>query len=121
MAVIKQKVALEEVKFYAHHGFYPEEQKVGNNFLVSIETEMQVEENLSDELSDTVNYERLFEIASAEMKITRKLLETVAHRILKEIVLEFPQVESVKVAIRKLNLPVKGEVKSSLVELTYIK
>lgn len=119
MTMITQKVALEGVRFFAYHGYYPEEQKVGNEFLVDIETETVVEENLKDELSDTVNYERLFEIASFEMKTPRKLLETVAHRILKTILAEFSQLAKVRVGIRKLNLPVKGEVKNSLVELTY--
>ena len=117
--MITQKVALEGVRFFAYHGYYAEEQKVGNEFLVDIETETVVEENLKDELSDTVNYERLFEIASFEMKTPRKLLETVAHRILKTILAEFSQLAKVRVGIRKLNLPVKGEVKNSLVELTY--
>lgn len=117
--MITQKVALEGVRFFAYHGYYPEEQKVGNEFLVDIETETVVEENLKDELSDTVNYERLFEIASFEMKTPRKLLETVAHRILKTILAEFSQLAKIRVGIRKLNLPVKGEVKNSLVELTY--
>jgi 7,8-dihydroneopterin aldolase/epimerase/oxygenase len=119
MSSITQKVSLEGIRFFAYHGYYPEEQKVGNEFLVDIDTEMPVEENLDDELSDTINYERLFEIAAFEMKTPRKLLETVAHRVLKAILTEFPQLNSVKVGIRKLNLPVKGEVKSSLVELTY--
>jgi len=118
---IRQKVALESIRFFAYHGYYAEEQKAGNEFLVDIETEMNVEENLSDELSDTINYERLFEIAALEMKAPRKLLETVAHYILKRVVAEFPELEKVKVSIRKLNLPVKGEIKSSLIELTYLK
>ena len=121
MAVIKQKVALQDIRFFAYHGYYPLEQVIGNEFLVDIETVTQVEENLNDELSDTVNYEQLFELASHEMKTPRKLLETVAHCMLKAIVTEFPQVDSVKVIIRKMNLPVKGEVKNSLVELVYTK
>ena len=121
MAVIRQKVALEGVRFFALHGYYPEEQKVGNEFLVDIETEMFVVENLNDDLSDTVNYERLFEIASGEMATPRKLLETVAQRILKSIIAEFTALETIRVSIRKLNLPLKGEVKNSLIELIYNK
>ena len=121
MADIKQKVALEGVRFFANHGYYPEEQKVGNEFIVDIETVMIVKENLNDELSDTVNYERLFEIAANEMKTPRKLLETVAHRILRAIVTEFSELETVNVCIRKLNLPMKGEIRNSLVELNYSK
>ncbi len=121
MALIKQKVALQGVRFYAYHGYYPEERKIGNEFFIDIETENEVTENLSDELDNTINYERLYEIAAAEMKSTRKLLETVAHRILKTIIQEFPQIDTAKVAIRKLNLPLKAEVKNSLVELSYYK
>ncbi|HEY0056559.1 MAG TPA: dihydroneopterin aldolase [Pedobacter sp.] len=121
MALIKQKVALQGVRFYAYHGYYEEEQKIGNEFIVDIETECVVVENLSDELGDTINYERLLEIAAAEMVINRKLLETVAHAILKNITTGFPEVDMARVAIKKLNLPVKTEVKNSLVELTYYK
>ena len=121
MAVIRQKVALEGVRFFAYHGYYPVEQKVGNEFVLDLETVMLVNENLGDDLSDTINYERLFEIAALEMKTNRKLLETVAQRILKTIVAEFSQLETAKVSIRKMNLPVKGEVKNSLVELIYSK
>jgi len=121
METMQQKVSLEGVRFFAYHGFYPEEQKTGNEFLIDIETVVTVQENLSDELSDTVNYEKLYEIVSNEMKTPRKLLETVAQRILKTIRAEFPQLETVRVCIRKLNLPVKGEVRNSLVELSYTK
>ncbi|HZG71215.1 MAG TPA: dihydroneopterin aldolase, partial [Chondromyces sp.] len=118
MTLLKQKVALQGVRFFAYHGYYEEEQKIGNEFLVDVETECDVAENLSDELGDTINYERLLEIAVTEMAVTRKLLETVAHAILKKIITEFPEVAMAKVSIRKSNLPVKTEVKNSLVELT---
>jgi dihydroneopterin aldolase len=121
MAHIKQKVALQGVRFYAYHGYYEEEQKIGSEFIIDLETTFDVIENLSDELGDTINYERLLEIAATEMVIKRKLLETVAHAILKKIRTEFPEVDMAKVSIKKLNLPVKTEVKNSLVELTYSK
>jgi dihydroneopterin aldolase len=121
MPVIKQRVALEGIRFYAFHGFYPEEQKIGNEFVLDISTESNADKDFADELTDTVNYERLFEIAAEEMKAPRKLLETVAHAILVRIVSEFPKLETAKVSIRKLNLPLKGEVKNSRVELSYTK
>ena len=121
MPVMRQRVALEGIRFHAFHGFYPEEQKIGNEFLLDISTESNADGDFVDELADTVNYERLFEIAAEEMKIPRKLLETVAHAILTRIVAGFPQLDVAKVSIRKLNLPLKGEVRNSLVELSYIK
>lgn len=119
MAQLIQTVALEGIRFFSDHGYYPEEQKVGNEFLVDIGVRMMVKENLSDELSGTLNYERLFDITAREMKITSKLLETVAHRILKSVLNEYPDLKELSVSIRKMNLPLKGSVNSSIVKLEY--
>lgn len=119
MGNIRQRVALQGVRFYAYHGFYPEEQVLGTEFLVDIDTEMEVLGNGGDELAHTVNYERLFEIASEEMKITRKLLETVAHAILDKIRHEFLMVKHIRVSIKKLHPPMAGQIDSSLIELNF--
>lgn len=112
-------VSLEGIRFFAYHGFYPEEQLVGTPFLVDIVTEMDSTDDDSDDLSLTVDYGRLFEIASEEMKITRKLLEKVAYSILERIKNEFPSLEKITVGITKLSLPVKGELSNAKVKLVY--
>ncbi len=119
MGTTRQKVALQGVRFFAYHGFYPEEQLLGNEFILDIETELEVYGNGNDDLSQTVNYERLFEIAKKEMNITRKLMETVAHSILAQIRHDFLAVKSIRISIRKLHPPLAGEVNSSLVELNF--
>jgi len=118
---IVQKVALEGIRFYAYHGFYPEEQLIGNEFIVDILTEMQVSDDGNDELENTVNYETLFEIVRSEMQHTRKLLETVAHAILKRINNDFKHINRAEVSIRKMRLPLSGEVRNSLIQLSYSK
>lgn len=119
MAQILQKVALNNVRFFAYHGFYPEEQVVGNVFILDIETEFPVQESLEDDLTHTVNYERLFEIADTQMKQTRKLLETVVQGMLQQIKADFPFVNTIRICLRKMNPPLAGEVGSSMVELNY--
>lgn len=119
MGTIKQKVSLEGVRFFAYHGFYPEEQVLGTEFIVDVDTELEVFTSGDDEISNTVNYERLFLIISAEMQRPRKLLETVAHGILAEIRHEFLAVKNIRVLIRKMHPPLGGEVKSSSIEVTY--
>ena len=119
MGTIKQKVALNNIRFFAYHGFYPEEQLVGNVFYIDIETEFEVFPDSDDDISKTVNYERLFEIAGKQMNKTRKLLETVAYCILSDIKNEFLIVSSARVAIRKMNPPLNGEVGRSVVELNF--
>ena len=119
MGIIKQKVAIHGVRFFSYHGYYPEEQILGNEFVLNIEAEIEVFAHGNDDLRQTVNYERLFEIASSEMKIPRKLLETVAHSILERIRHEFLAVKSIHVSIRKMHPPLAGQVDSSLIELIF--
>ena len=114
------KVALHEIKFFAYHGFYPEEQILGNSFLIDAEVEFK-NEGIEEDISKTVNYEKLYFMLAEEIKQPRKLLETLAQEMVKKIRLEFPFLETIKVGIKKLNPPLPGEVKYSLIEITWIK
>ncbi len=114
------KVALQEVRFFAYHGFYPEEQILGSSFLLDVEVEFK-NEDVEDDISKTVNYEKLYSILAEEMKQPRKLLETLVQEMIEKIHADFPFLETVKVGIKKLNPPLPGEVKYSLVEITWIK
>ncbi|WP_170827320.1 dihydroneopterin aldolase [Arcticibacter eurypsychrophilus] len=114
-------ISLEGVRFFSFHGFYPEEQILGTPFLVDVLTEMNSKDDDSDDLNLTVNYGRLFEIAEAEMKVPRRLLEKVASSIINRIKMEFPELNKISVSIKKLALPVKGEMQNARVMLTYIR
>lgn len=119
MGSLRQKVSLEGVRFFAYHGFYPEEQIVGTEFIVDVETETEVFSSGDDEISNTVNYERLFRIASEEMDVPRKLIETVAHGILDKIRHEFIAVQEIRVKIRKMHPPMGAEIRNSGIELVF--
>lgn len=118
MTKLKQTVALKEVKCFAFHGFYPEEQLIGSNFIVDIETEF-IPIGFDDELSQTVNYEELNAIILEEMKNTQKLLETVLHNIVTKIKVFYPFIDTINVSIKKLNPIMLGEVGYSFVKLNY--
>lgn len=75
------KIEVIGMSFYAFHGFYPSEQKIGQTFVVDVSVDMQMETMESDELSNTLNYELIYDICKAEMQCTQKLLETVCYRI----------------------------------------
>lgn len=119
MGKIRQKVSLEGMRFFAYHGFYPEEQILGAEFMVDVDTELEVFSGGDDDISNTVNYERLFQIVSLEMKTPRKLIETVAHAILEQVRHEFLAVMYIRVLIRKMHPPLQGEVRNSAIELTF--
>lgn len=119
MGTIRQKVSLEGVRFFAYHGLYPEEQILGTEFLVDVDTELEVFTAGEDDISNTVNYEKIFQIISHEMNNPRKLLETVAHAILEQIRHEFLAVKNIRVLIRKMHPPLGGQVKNSAIEVNY--
>nr|WP_315423420.1 dihydroneopterin aldolase [uncultured Pedobacter sp.] len=114
----KQTVALKDVKCFALHGYYPEEQLVGNHFVVDLETEF-TPQGFDDELAQTVNYEDLNHIILEEMKHTQKLLESVLKNIISKVIELYPFVETVQVSMKKLNPPMPGQIGHSFVKLTY--
>ncbi|EOR93687.1 Dihydroneopterin aldolase [Arcticibacter svalbardensis MN12-7] len=119
MSATIKTISLEGIRFFSFHGFFPEEQILGTPFLVDVLTEMNSKDDDSDDLNLTVNYGRLFEITEEEMKIPRKLLEKVASSILNRIKHEFPELTKISVIIKKLTLPVRGEMQNAKVMLTY--
>lgn len=120
--MIKHKIALEGMEFFAFHGLYEAERKEGNQFRVDIELETDFTKGaLSDDISGTLNYEDIYKIVSMEMSVPSKLLEHVAGRILGKIQAHPGTVFAIKVVIQKLNPPLPGKVGYSMVEMAYKK
>jgi len=118
MNVLNQIVALKDVKCFALHGYYPEEQLTGNHFIIDLETEFSPL-GFDDEIIQTVNYEDLNQIILEEMQNTQKLLETVLHHIINRVTTLYPFVSRVEVSMHKLNPPMPGQVGCSMVKLIY--
>lgn len=113
-------IALHGAEFFAYHGFYPEEQKLGCRFLIDIEVGFIPQTDLyDDKLSNTVDYEKVYTIACEEMKQPRKLIETVGHAVVDRIKAQFPFVKTIQVTIKKLNPPLLGKVAYSGVTINY--
>lgn len=112
------RVALEGLEFHAFHGVYPHERESGNWFEVDIAVETDFSAAaFEDDLSGTVNYETLFAIVKAEMDKPSKLLETVAGKIIDDILRELPVVQSVDIKISKVNPPIGGKCKRATVQV----
>ncbi len=113
-----QRVALKDVKCRAFHGYYPQEQLIGCDFLVDVEVTFHPSGDTED-LDKTVNYEVLNELIVMEMGRTQKLLETVVNHIMDGVRKQYSFLLTAKVGIRKLNPPMPGEIGCSFVELSY--
>jgi dihydroneopterin aldolase len=112
-------ISISGMEFFAYHGCFAEEQIIGNKFIVDLEFFSNTENaELSDDLSKTVNYQKVYGIVKAEMEIKSKLLEHVARRILDSLYKNFPLIGSTKITVSKLNPPVGGKVDKVSVSLT---
>ncbi len=102
-------IALEGLEFFAYHGFYDEEQKIGNKYAVDIIITTDFSEAARrDRLRATVNYEDVYRVVVAVMKQPARLLEHIAHRIIQEIRQQYPDVQTVEVSVSKFNPPIGG-------------
>ncbi|HTE32711.1 MAG TPA: dihydroneopterin aldolase [Chryseolinea sp.] len=112
------KVELEGLEFHAFHGLYPHERESGNWFEVDIAVETDFSAAAAkDELSGTVNYETLFRIIKDEMDKPAKLLETIAEKIVNDVLSELPAALNVQLKISKLNPPIGGKCKKATISL----
>jgi dihydroneopterin aldolase len=112
-------IAIQGAEFFAYHGFYPEEQKLGTKFMVDVEVGFTPVGNIKeDKISNTVDYERVYNIVCEQMGHTRKLIETVAQSIAEGVKEKYPFVDRIKVTIKKLNPPLSGKVDYSSIVVT---
>ena len=106
------------MRFTAPHGFYPEEEVLGNDFLIDIyidtDTRMAA---LRDDLGATVNYETVYLMVQSEMKKSAQLIETLADRIVARIQEFYETISGIRLVIRKLHPPLSGEVAAAYIEV----
>lgn len=102
-------VSLEGMEFYARHGYYEEERKIGNKYSVDVHIYTDFQKAVEDDqLDGTVNYEKVYEIVTQAMSVEARLLEYLGGKIIKSLKEAFPGVGKVQVKISKHNPPIKG-------------
>lgn len=106
------------MEFYAYHGCFEEEQKIGTWFNVDLSLEVDTSKaEKSDNLEDTVNYQSVYQVVKEQMMIPSHLLENVARRILDAVGKNFPAVSYAWVKVKKMNPPLGGVMDSVSVEI----
>jgi 7,8-dihydroneopterin aldolase/epimerase/oxygenase len=112
------RIEIEGMEFYAYHGHFKQEQVVGNKFIVSIAIETDADKAaLSDQLSDALDYQKVYNLIKAEMQIKSHLLENICGRILDRLYAEFEQIEKATIKVSKMNPPMGGQIER--VSLTF--
>lgn len=111
-------IALEGMRFFAYHGFYEEEQVIGNEYIVDVLINtVFTKAAVDDDLYQTINYETVYLICDSVMRKKAKLLESVANQIALALKHQFRNIRELKVKVKKLNPPLGGRVDAAWVEV----
>ena len=104
------EITLKNCAFFAHHGVYEEENKLGQRFFVDAELKVEPQGALEeDRIEGTVHYGTAFGVI--EKIVTgqqRYLIEALALDIAQGLCKEFPEILRARVTVRKPNAPVPG-------------
>ena len=111
-------VFLQDVRFRAFHGVLPQERQVGNDYILNLRVGYPLAQAMaSDEVSDTLNYATLYELAQQEMQKPSRLLEHVAGRIITAIQTQFPEATTIDLKLMKKNPPMGADCDGAGVEI----
>ncbi|MGI6094043.1 MAG: 2-amino-4-hydroxy-6-hydroxymethyldihydropteridine diphosphokinase [Lachnospiraceae bacterium] len=102
------KITVHRLEVFANHGVYPEENVLGQKFVISAVLYTSTRKaGLTDNLDFSVNYGEVSHfIQEFVTKHTWKLLESIAEHLVQALLLKFPLVEQVEVEIQKPWAPI---------------
>ncbi|HEY8529292.1 MAG TPA: dihydroneopterin aldolase [Paenibacillaceae bacterium] len=101
------RMRLKGMVFFGYHGVFPEENRLGQKFVVDLELVLDLSPAASsDDLGRTVNYADVHETVKRVVQGPPcKLIETLAHKIATEILTTYTIINEATVAVTKPNPP----------------
>ncbi|MCW3093709.1 MAG: hypothetical protein JWP81_4778 [Ferruginibacter sp.] len=100
-------IHLHNLLFHAFHGFYEEEQILGNEFEINADVVVDAPEQIT-KLRQTVNYVTIYNAIKQRMQQPTALLETVAQELTLAIHQIDNRIKSVHITIKKLSPPIEN-------------
>ena len=115
----QDRIGLAGMVFYGHHGATVEEQAVGQRFVVDLEMAMDLSvAGHSDDLNDTADYGRAFEIVQGVLEgPPHALLESLAEESAQRLLDELP-IAAARIRVSKPSAPIRGTLDAAWVEIT---
>lgn len=113
------KICLQGMEFYAYHGVFKEEAKLGQKFVVDVDLYTDLRDaGRSDSINDTLNYVMIYDIVKKTAQLERyNLVEAVAETIADRLLEEFTKASKVNVKVTKVTPPIEGILSGASVEI----
>ncbi len=104
------EIKLHDVRIHARHGVFPQEEAIGNEFLVNLTVRIPAVDfdPEADDLASTLSYADLYALLTREMARRARLLETVCVRTANALKATFPTIQSGEIEIVKVTPPISG-------------
>jgi len=105
-------IILECMSFYAHHGCFDEERKIGTRFEAECTLEYDAASAAeNDDLHKALDYQQVYKVIGDEMSKPSALLENVALRVLRALHGHFSELKRAEVRISKIQPPLGGNIR----------
>lgn len=113
------KIRIEDLEVYAKHGVFPEENVLGQKFLVSVTLYTDTKNaGMTDDLGTSIDYGKVCKQIDQFLKNnTYKLIEGAAEHLAEELLLSVPRLEKLRLEIKKPWAPIGLPLKTVAVEI----
>lgn len=113
------KIHIKNLEVFANHGVYPEENKLGQKFIISATLHTNIRKAAkSDDIGESINYGEVSLFIKDYMENnTFKLLETVVEKLAQELLLKYSGLLKVDLKIDKPWAPVRLPLETVSVEI----
>ncbi|RXT09030.1 dihydroneopterin aldolase [Ammoniphilus sp. CFH 90114] len=113
------KIYFNGMEFYGYHGVFPEENKLGQRYIVDIELYLDLSRAAqTDDLEHTINYAQVYELCKNIVENeTFQLVEKVAQQIAERSLQQFHLLDELMVRVTKPDPPIAGHYDSVAVEI----
>lgn len=111
-------IYLSNLQFYCYHGLYEEENKVGGNYTVDVEFEIETPAKPIRNIEQTVNYVEAYDIVKNRMAQPTQLLETIVMELCDLLLGLSNIIKTVTVSLKKFALPIEGFQGNTAVKFT---
>ncbi|WP_320141822.1 dihydroneopterin aldolase [uncultured Cohaesibacter sp.] len=114
------RIILRDLAFFAYHGVFQEEATLGQRFYFDLDCYLDMRPaGQSDDETKTVRYDFIVKRIEDIVKNHRfKLIEALAEAVAKDLLCHFPQLQQVKIKVRKPEAPIPAIIKDIAVEIT---
>ncbi|MEX2459885.1 MAG: dihydroneopterin aldolase [Paenibacillaceae bacterium] len=114
------KIILTRMTFFGYHGVFPEENKLGQQFIVDAELSLSLlEAGCSDQLEHTLNYAEVYDTIRGVVEgINFRLLEALAEKIASTLLQTYTSINEIKVRVTKPHPPFKIFFDGVTIEIT---